>query len=127
LGLSVGGSRHLVTRGGKTEQLRKGLLKHFKTFFGNVGKTIIGRVGDTTRKSGDNVDRTFKNISKPAAVLLITIINILKPKGGSLNVPEEMHRQELHRQELQRRELGLQRRELQRWQWEGRATQDRTS
>jgi len=122
LGLSVGSSRHLVTRGGKTEQLRKGLLKHFKTFFGNVGKTIIGRVGDTTRKSGDNVDRTFKNISKPAAVLLITIINIIKPKRGSLNLPEE-----LHRQELQRRELGLQRRGLQRWQWEGRAMQDRTS
>jgi hypothetical protein len=53
----------------------------------SVGKATLRTAGDTARKEVENVRRTIREFSRIkglATKLLVTIISIVKPKGGQL-------------------------------------------
>ena len=95
------GSRGCSSGGrGKAGQRRMDLLNLFETFLGefrSAGKASIGGVVNTTRKKGDNRGGTIREISgikSGTTVLLVIIINIIKPKGDRSNALEFLRQRE---------------------------------
>lgn len=54
------------------------LIETFLGEWGTVGKAVIGRVGNTTRKEGENPIGTIRK--RFATELFVTIINMVEPR-----------------------------------------------